>query len=651
MRWLRLVSLRLQIVFGAVVITLLVSLGYGLRSHRAVDALAKEQFEQRSVTTAAALAARATGPILTDDLFGLYELLNDTLWTNREVRYILVLDDHGAVYAHTFGGGLPRGLVEANAVAADERWHVRRLRTEEGTIVDVAAPILDGTAGSVRLGMSERSIAEAVNRFTLDLLALTAAGLLPVLALTYVLGRALTQPLLELVDAARAIGRGDLGQTPPVEGRDEVAQLSAAFNAMTRDLARSQEELESSNRALQERNEELAALLAVATAIAHADSVSSLAGAALDKAMDILGVQVGWVLLHEHASGAGPALRASRGLPAELSERMAAGPPQRCLPGGPRSLERTVIAHGGATCPWLATSSDTLEAMGHAAVPLRSPTQLWGIMHLACPDPDCFTPHRLRLLTAIGRQMGMAIENVRLAESQRRETFRRQLLDRVLAAQEEERKRIARELHDELAQSLTVLIRDLESITGRRRADQIPVRERIHDTRAMALQILDQTRRLIFDLRPTALDDLGLLPAIRRYAQRRLELARIQLDVEIAGQLRRLDPAVETAVFRIAQEAITNVVRHARASWVLLKLSFEPGCIGLTVSDDGRGFDSAVTLEVNGGARGIGIMGMRERAELLGGSLGIDSQPGSGTTIHIEIPVGQHETDSHPVGR
>jgi signal transduction histidine kinase len=637
-RWFRLISLRLQIILLVLAFTLAVGLGNTLRAHLALEALAQEQFERRSVATATALAIQAAEPVLTNDLFGLYELINDALVNTAEMRYVLVLDLDGGVRAHTFGTGVPRGLVEANAVAPDERWHVRRLRTEEGTIVDVAVP-LEGQAGTLRLGMSEKAIAAAVDRHTMELLGLTAMSLLPVLALTYILGRALTQPLLKLVEVTRAIGQGDLSRQAPVEGRDEVAQLGAAFNAMTRDLARSRQALESSNQALQDRNEELAALYAVATAMAQAESADSLVRAALDKALDVMALKAGWVLLETEDSPEGVALRAARGLLPDMVQQMKRGLPPGCALDSASGLKEAVIAHAGGICPWFEAWGNGLQTMCHAAVPLRSRTRLWGIMHLACPDPGCFTPHRLGLLTALGQQVGMAIENVHLAEAQRRETFRRRLLDQVMAAQEEERKRIARELHDELAQSLTVLIRDLEGITGRMPANQAQLKDRIRDTRSLAVRILEQTRRLIFDLRPTALDDLGLLPAIRRYAQRRLEVADIQLHMEALGQARRLPSEVETSVFRIAQEAITNVVRHAHASQVHLSLNFDPDRITLTVTDDGVGFDPAAILEAPDSTRCLGLLGMRERAELLGGRLSIESRPGAGTTVHLRVPL------------
>jgi len=639
MRWFRRISLRLQIILLVLAFTLAVGLGNTLRTHLALQSLAREQFERRSVATATALAAQATDPVLTNDLFRLYELINDALVNNPEVRYVLVLDSAGDVRAHTFGAGVPRGLVKANSVESDQRPHVRRLRTEEGTIVDVAVLLFEGQGGTLRLGMSERTITAVVRRHTLNLLALTVMSLLPVLALTYILGRALTQPLLGLVEVTRAIGRGDLTRQAPVEGRDEVAQLSAAFNTMTRDLAQSQAALKASNRTLQERNEELAALYAVATATAHAESVDSLVEAALHKALDVLGLKAGWVLLEEEGVGNGLMLRAMQGLPSEAGQKITTDLPRDCVPDKLQELPEAVVAHAGAPCPWLKTWSSGGQAMCHTAVPLRSRTRVWGIMHLACPDPGCFTSHRLGLLTAIGRQVGIGIENARLAEAQRRRAFQHRLLNQVMAAQEEERKRIARELHDELAQSLTVLIRDLETITGTAPPGPAGLQAQIRETRALALRILEQTRRLIFDLRPTALDDLGLLPAIRRYAQQRLEAVDIQLHVAVSGPARRLPPQAETAAFRIAQEAITNVVRHAHASQVHLELCFDVNDFAMTVTDDGIGFDPASVLAATDQTQCMGLLGMRERAELLGGCVDIESQPGAGASVRLHVPL------------
>lgn len=639
MRWFRLISLRLQIILLVLSFTLAVGLGNAFRAHLALDDLAQEQFERRSVATALALAAQATDLTLTNDLFALYELLNNTLVNTSDVRYIMVLGAAGEVRAHTFGPGLPRGLVEANAVPTGQAWQTRRLNTEEGYVLDVAVPLLEGHEGALRLGMSEQAITATVNRHTTHLLGLTLLSLIPVLAVTYLLGRALTQPLLKLVEVTQAIGRGELNRQAPVAGRDEVAQLGLSFNAMTQALRRSQADLTESNQALQDRNEELAALYAVATATAQADTVNRLAEAALDKALEVMALKIGWVFLVEEAGGGSLSLQVTRGLPPDAAQKIVASLSPHCLPDAVTELQEAGVAHEGQLCPCLEKCDETIQATCHAAVPLRSPTQLWGTMHLACPDPACFTPSHLRLLTAIGRQVGLAIENAHLAEGQRRELFRRRRLDQVLAAQEEERKRIARELHDELAQNLTVLIRDLESVSEPDPTNQTRLQARVRDTRTLAQRLLDQTRRLIFDLRPAALDDLGLLPALRHYAQRQLDLAHLQLRLEVLGQPRRLPSQVETSVFRIAQEAITNVVRHAQASEVQLSLNFTPQHLALTVADNGCGFDPDSILKAGNDVQHIGLMGIRERAELLGGRLEINTRPGAGTTVRVEIPV------------
>jgi len=578
-----------------------------------------------------ALADQAIDLILTDDLFGLYELLNNTLVNTPDVRYLLVLDANGAVRAHTFGVGLPRGLIEANSVASTELWHARRLKTEEGTIFDVAVPLFEGRTGTLRLGMSTAAIEAAVNHHTSHLLGLMALSLVPVLAVTYLLGRALTQPLLKLVEITQAVARGEYNRQAPVEGRDEVAQLGRSFNAMTQALVRSQT-------ALQERNNELATLYAVATATAHVDTIDSLVEAALTKCLEVMNLSSGWVFLSDASPDHHLVLRASRGLPPDMVEQLTGHLLSADMFNAPAELIEAIIAHNSEQRLYLVDNRDA-PAMCHAVVPLRSRARLWGTMHLACCAPGCFTPTHLKLLTAIGRQVGIAIENAHLAEVQRQESFRRQLLDRVILAQEEERKRIARELHDELAQNLAVLIRDLEEITEPEPAGSLQVPARVQDTRTLARRILEQTRRMIFDLRPSALDDLGLLPAIRGYAQHHLELADINLQIAVSGQKYRLPTEVETTLFRIAQEAITNVVRHAHASKVVLQLCFAPTQITLIITDNGIGFNPEVILATDHDNRCFGLLGMRERAELLGGCLSIKAKPGAGVCVQAKIPL------------
>ncbi|MBI5067485.1 MAG: HAMP domain-containing protein [Deltaproteobacteria bacterium] len=232
---------------------------------------------------------------------------------------------------------------------------------------------------------------------------------------------------------------------------------------------------------------------------------------------------------------------------------------------------------------------------------------------------------------------------------QEREEQRARLLRTVITAQEDERKRIARELHDETTQSLAVLVMGLESaLTALRSGGPVP---RLDEVKALAVHILDEIHRLILDLRPSVLDDLGLFSAVRWYAERHLQARGVALRCEVGAAPRiRLPPEVEIAVFRICQEAINNITRHAKAESVLIQLEAEDRRLRIEIEDDGAGFDPAGPGKTD--RRHYGLLGIRERAELLGGQATIDSAPGRGTRVEVVVPLpetGEPETRATPV--
>ncbi len=234
------------------------------------------------------------------------------------------------------------------------------------------------------------------------------------------------------------------------------------------------------------------------------------------------------------------------------------------------------------------------------------------------------------------RELHRAYEALRERDQQRA-----RLLRMVITAQEDERKRIARELHDETTQSLAVLVMGLESaLAALRSGGPTP---RLDEVKALAVHVLDEVHRLILDLRPSVLDDLGLYSAVRWYAERHLAERGISLRCELGpAPLTRLAPEVEIALFRICQEAINNVVRHARADSVLIQLEASPGELRVEIEDDGQGFAPAGPGP--DGRPHYGLLGIRERAELLGGSAAIDSAAGQGTRVVIRVPLPREAT-------
>lgn len=212
-------------------------------------------------------------------------------------------------------------------------------------------------------------------------------------------------------------------------------------------------------------------------------------------------------------------------------------------------------------------------------------------------------------------------------------------LQQVARAQEEERQYIARELHDETTQELVALLHRLDSIpssAGYLSAQDI---SRLEELRQHIQRILDGTRRFSQRLRPFILDDLGILPALEWLTSDFTEQFGIAIDMAVYGQERRFPPEVELTLFRIAQEALRNVRKHSEASKTWLTVEFGDDKTVLTVKDNGKGFNSPKRMEDLVSAGKLGLVGMQERAQLIGGKLTLQSEPGKGTTASVEVPI------------
>ncbi len=223
---------------------------------------------------------------------------------------------------------------------------------------------------------------------------------------------------------------------------------------------------------------------------------------------------------------------------------------------------------------------------------------------------------------------------------ERLEIERRRASARVLRAQERERERVARELHDQTGQTLTneIIALDLMLEDG---SQPDAVKVRLREVKQALESTLEEVHRMAQDLRPAVLDDLGLVPALRTLA-RESGAARTQVVVDAPPLKARLTPALQTALYRIAQEAVTNALKYARARQIRIALREARGVIVLEVQDDGQGFDESAISQDGRLGPGLGLFGMRERAALLGGSLKIHSAPGAGTDVTAELPLPTH---------
>jgi signal transduction histidine kinase len=218
----------------------------------------------------------------------------------------------------------------------------------------------------------------------------------------------------------------------------------------------------------------------------------------------------------------------------------------------------------------------------------------------------------------------------------------------VIDAQEKERRRISRELHDELGQALTAIKYNLEMIERDLPENRSEGKERLKEAEILSAQILGQLRQLSQDLRPPMLDDLGLLPTLRWYIENYGKRWKIKTHYEATGFRRKLNPELETTLYRVIQEALNNVAKHARADEVHIHLSCTDLAIMVTITDNGIGFDPQEVFGSDRQKRGFGIMGMQERVSFFGGRIDIRSQAGAGAQMTIEIPLKSSGGEDEP---
>jgi two-component system NarL family sensor kinase len=386
------------------------------------------------------------------------------------------------------------------------------------------------------------------------------------------------------------------------------------------------------SQALQRRSYELSILNDVARALNASADLPALLARALEKVAELLGLSTGWVLLFDEASGE-PFLAAAQDLPPGLSEE-----PER-MAGWCYCLESFRDGEFGGAANVGVVSCSRLRKLApaigktaglryHASIPLEVSTgdgglKRLGMLNVAGPEWRELDGETLRLLRTIGDMLGVAVERARLDAR------------RLESAQTEERNRLAREIHDTLAQDLSAVIFQLEAAEALLAQAAEP--ERVQRSVTAALDLarkgLDEARRSVLDLRAAPLEGRTLPGALAALAAE-ADLAAPVVLFEMEPGMPPLPPAVEVGLYRIAQEALQNALRHADAGRIVLRLEAPPGRVRLTVQDDGRGF---VPGE-NAGSR-FGLIGMRERARLLGGSFQIESSPGAGTRITAEVPL------------
>jgi two-component system NarL family sensor kinase len=374
---------------------------------------------------------------------------------------------------------------------------------------------------------------------------------------------------------------------------------------------------------LQRRNRELAILKLIAEALNREVDLDRALQVALSQVVELFDLRTGWIWLLREDNGQ-PYLAASQNLPPALADN-----PRR-MEGSCYCLDtfRAGDLSGAAnvnviTCTrlkWLIGGTDGLRS--HASVPLYAHGKRLGVLNVVSSDWRELSADNLQLLYTVGDLVAIAIERARLFTAS------------TQIGALEERNRLAREIHDTLVQGLTGIIMQLETADAFLDDDQADrSREALRQALALTRANLDEARRSVLDLRSAPLEGRSLDKALAALIHEWQAKSNLAIDFEVTGS-RPLVARLEAGLYRIAQEALTNVVRHARATRVKVRLIATPDSTRLIVEDDGRGFDPAQVPDER-----HGLIGMQERARLLGGTLKLQSRPNHGTRIQVTIPL------------
>lgn len=461
--------------------------------------------------------------------------------------------------------------------------------------------------------------------------------------------RRVTRPLKALAAVAERFSTGQLDQPVSVQREDEVGALTRAFEGMRQELKRSRDEIEAYNRELaervqlrtrevEERNRQLTATNEIAATVSRSLQTDEILDHALRRVLDVTGLDQGSFLLRKDGDDG---LRDERDtIESPLSGQKCRGD---CLCAQAMRTGVPAVAQDiGVVCNATACQKAGLECV--VAVPLCAREHVLGVLFLGSRQKRSFGQRDIDTLSAIGQQIGMALANARLYEEvQTREQARVHLIEQIITAQEGERQRIARDLHDSTGQSLSVIIMGLEALEEPDSCDPSLLTPRVKRTREVAKRALIELRELVFDLRPIVLDDLGLVSALHVYADRHLGEKGVHVSFESVGMKERLPSQLETALFRVLQETINNVSRHAQATVVRISLLRSESDFTAVVEDDGVGFNPDAMRRPTRSDGGLGLLGIRERIDMLGGSVEIRAAPGAGTRVVVHLSLSNFE--------
>jgi len=480
--------------------------------------------------------------------------------------------------------------------------------------------------------LSDERVDVAMQAGSRSVFLVTALAAMASILLTALLMLTLTKPLLELIQVTERVANGDLASRARIWVQDEIGVVARSVNQMLDRLVSSQQKLERSNRRLEAINR-------VAVAAGRELELQDVLDTSLKTTLDVLGHKSGWINMRDPTDPADTRLQlvSAVAIPSELEPEIRKDTGELCACKPHLLSEAASIEAHIHVCERLASLMGSNEhQIFHITIPLEARGQRFGMINAVCSEDTRPTENDMDTLTTIGAQISEFVVNAWLhASLKEKEAARQALLTALVNAQENERARLARELHDDAGQSLTSLLIRLKTLE--KRAPSQELRQSIADLCKTTSETIEQVRGISHRLRPAALEEFGLEVALRTLAEEMLADVGITAECQLHLGGQRLPFEIETNLYRITQEGLTNVIRHSNASKVILALIVLPHAIGLRIEDDGDGFSTGDIVGKDDRRR-LGLMSIQERAEMMGGSLVVQSAPGSGASVEVRVP-------------
>jgi signal transduction histidine kinase len=448
-------------------------------------------------------------------------------------------------------------------------------------------------------------------------------------AVTIPMLRQMDTGILALLQGAERVATGNLDEPVRVTGHGELSQLAEAFNAMMADLA-------ARERHLKARQSELEALRQVSLQLTSTLDPDQVLDTVADSALTLVDATEVHIFVGDTSGDnlefAASAWRDETDHPPSRQLR-----PNGLVVTAARTGQPQVVNHADAHPLFDTPEARSWGIKAAAAFPLKLGDRSLGVFNITFDNRSTFGEDDLRILNLLADQAAIALENARLYKSLAdRETRLHTLAQKLAHVQEGERRLVGLDLHDGLTQLLLSANMHLNTLSAlsdglgdQARAEFALARARLHEA-------IEEARRVVSELRPAALEEFGLVSGLRHYVTEmaRTENWKVEFNAEPAQM--KLDPAIEAAIFRITQEALTNVRKHAGTGRIRVSLQATETDLTLIVQDWGRGFNPAAISEED---QSLGLLGMYERAALLGGECQIESQPGQGARVWIRVPI------------